>query len=139
MYIPPLYIHIITLKHKNHKRRLKLSALKGKPFYICPISYELQKTNLINSYCLNLPFCPHPSSIIIQFSILVNNLVEFTLGRHHFLCYTYLIGLIRYAYWLRIYLLLLGVVENLLIGQKIYFFVSFLSRLLSSNTIRIVV
>ena len=75
--------------------------------------------------------------LLTQFLCFVDNSVDnsvlFPLGRHHFLCYTYLSCMTVYIHQLEIYLLLLVAVQSWLTNQKIYFFVSFLSRFSSDN------
>ena len=67
--------------------------------------------------------------LLTQFLCFVDNSVDnsvlFPLGRHHFLCYTYLSCMTVYIHQLEIYLLLLVAVQSWLTNQKIYFFASF--------------
>ena len=77
--------------------------------------------------------------LLTQFLCFVDNSVDnsvlFPLGRHHFLCYTYLSCMTVYIHQLGIYLLLLVAVQSWLTNQKIYFFVSFQSHFsLDNNT-----
>ena len=94
----------------------------------------LEKNKLFTTFIFLLNLSTF-GGLMTEFSSFVDNSVHCPLGRHHFLCYTYLSCMTVYIHQLEIYLLLLSAGQSFLTNQKIYFFVSFLSRFsLDNNT-----
>lgn len=111
----------------------KITALKGKFHYSLPECLKLfyfefsVKIGKLSTFT---------GRISTTFYFFVDKFFNFTLVRHHFLCYTEFRWTVCSAYHFLIYLPFLFVAgQSFLTVRKIYFFASFLSLLLSNRTI----
>ena len=110
------------------------TVLKGKNISACFRMESFLKKRVIYILRLFHWFYPLPLERPPPFfTFCIYLLYIFPLGRHHFLCYTYLSCMTIYLHQLEIYLLLFSAVPGFLTNQKIYFFASFQSRFSSDN------